>query len=425
MRKIKFIYLVLILFFPILQATAQIHFFEGNLEEAQQRAQQEKKILFIDFYTTWCGPCKLMAQNVFSRPEIGEYFNQHYISCQLDAEKTDKTLLKKYDVQGFPCMVFMDANGKELKKITGAVAPGIFLSEAKIAAGDELPFEKRYAQYQKNKKHTEIAAELLLKAPYFISSCGEYDQQKWSSRIETLFEDYVKYKGLKNMIDAENFYLISQFHTSLKKEDPIFNFVTDHYDDFIKVTDKQEVSNYIIGLNNGKIIRLCKAGNKDYKKELERLDGKLKAVYADVKFGNISVREVVTYLADATFCLYRNDEKGFFDNQDRYFAAVGDSLSVEDYTQPLLDMYMVNQGKLSSAAQHKAIEWCTKALEKEMETTMRTRLLIIMAECYQGTGERVKAKQALNQAFIVSAQISDEMQRINMQQTIRQYLQEL
>ena len=405
---------------------AQIQFLEGDLNAALERAKAEKKLLFADFYTTWCGPCKRMAQDVFTLPEIGEYFNRHFIACKLDAEReVDKSVLKKYGVTGFPCMVFMDADGKELRKVTGMVAPGILLSEAKVVTGDELPFEKQYAKYQKNKKQTELAAGLLLRARYFLSGSKGYEREKWMIRIEALFNDYVKNKGLKNMVNAEDFYLIAQYHPVLEKNGPIFSFVVDHYADFLKVADRNQVSSYIIGLNNSKIIRLCKAGNADYKKELAHLDGKLKEVYADVKFGNVSVREAVGYLADATYCLYRNNEEGFFKNQDRYFTALGDSLTVEDYTQPLLDLYMINQGKLSGNARHKAIEWCAKALEKQMEPEMRTRLLVIMGECYKGVGEHAKAKQALNQAFLTCGQITDAGVRAQMQAVIQQHLQEL
>lgn len=405
---------------------AQIQFVESDLDKAMAQAKAENKLLFVDFYATWCGPCKRMAQDVFTLPEVGEYFNKHFISCKLDAEKeVDKSVLKKYDVTGFPCMVFMNAEGKSLRKVLGMVAPGILLSEARVVTGDELPFEKQYSLYQKDKKKTELAAELLLKARYFLSGCSDYDREKWGIRIEALFNDYVKNKGLKNMVNAEDFFLITQYHPVLEKNDPVFSFVVDHYDDFLKVADHDLVSSYIIGLNNSKIIRLCKAGNLDYKKELMHLDGKLKGVYADVKFGNVSVKEAVGYLADATYCLYRNNEKGFFENQDRYFAALGDSLTVTDYTQPLLDLYTVYQGNLSENARHKVIEWCGKALEKQMEPEMRTRLLVIMGECYRGIGENAKAKQALNQAFLTCGQITNAGIQAQMQATIQQELEGL
>lgn len=419
--------ILLLLFVGMLSpVSAQILFVESNLNAALERAKSEKKLLFVDFYATWCGPCKLMAQDVFTLPEIGEYFNGHFISCKLDAEKdVDKSVLKKYGVTGFPCMIFMDAEGKVLRKVMGLMAPGILLSEAKVATGDELPFEKQYSKYQKDKKKTELAFRLLLKAGYFLSGCSDYEREKWGIRIEALFNDYVKNKGLKNMINAEDFYLITQYHPALDKNDPIFSFLVDHYTDFLKVADPDQVSSYIIGLNNSKIIRLCKAGNLDYKKELAHLDGKLKEVYADVKFGNVSVKEAVGYLADATYCLYRNNEKGFFENQDRYFAALGDSLTVEDYTQPLLDLYTVYQGNLSDNARHKVIEWSAKALEKQMNPEMRTRLLVIMGECYKGIGENTKAKQALNQAFLTCGQITDARAQAEMQAVVQQHLQEL
>lgn len=405
---------------------AQIHFVESNLNAALEQAKAENKLLFVDFYATWCGPCKRMAQDVFTLPEVGEYFNVHFICCKLDAEKeVDKSVLKTYGVTGFPCMIFMDAEGKALRKVLGMVAPGILLSEAKVVTGDELPYEKQYSVYQKDKKKTELAAELLLKARYFLSGCSDYNREKWGIRIEALFNDYVKNKGLKNMINAEDFFLITLYHPVLEKNDPIFSFVVDHYADFLKVTDHDQVSSYIIGLNNSKIIRLCKAGNLDYKKELMHLDGKLKGVYADVKFGNLSVKEAVGYLADATYCLYRNNENGFFENQDRYFAALGDSLTVEDYAQPLLDLYTVCQGNLSDNAQHKVIEWSAKALEKQMEPAMRVRLLVTMGECYQGIGENAKAKQALNQAFLICGQITDARLQAEMQAVIQQNLEKL
>ena len=55
--------------------------------EAIELAAKENKMVFIDFYTTWCGPCKRMSKEVFPQQEVGEYFNRTFISLKLDAEK--------------------------------------------------------------------------------------------------------------------------------------------------------------------------------------------------------------------------------------------------------------------------------------------------------------------------------------------------
>ena len=70
--------------------TTGISFFKGTFEEALVKAKQENKPLFVDFYAVWCVPCKKMAKTVFTQEAVGKYFNEHFISLQLDAEKGEK-----------------------------------------------------------------------------------------------------------------------------------------------------------------------------------------------------------------------------------------------------------------------------------------------------------------------------------------------
>ena len=97
-----------------------VTFFEGSFRQALAKAKKEKKMVMFDAYTSWCGPCKVLKTKVFPNKELGVYINAHYVSIGVDMEAGEGPALgNMYPLEGYPTIMFLDANGKIKKKVLG------------------------------------------------------------------------------------------------------------------------------------------------------------------------------------------------------------------------------------------------------------------------------------------------------------------
>ncbi len=97
-----------------------IEFFHGEWKEALAEAKKQDKLLFVDAYAQWCGPCKKMAKNVFTQAQVGEYFNSNFVNLKLDMETADgRKFGSKYPVSAYPTLLFLNGDGEIVKKVTG------------------------------------------------------------------------------------------------------------------------------------------------------------------------------------------------------------------------------------------------------------------------------------------------------------------
>ena len=98
-----------------------IKFQHLSLEEALAKAKAENKLVFIDVFTTWCGPCKYLSTKVFTDEDLGTYYNEHFISVKFDAEKGEGLdIASRFAVDAYPTLLYLSPEGELVRKVEGA-----------------------------------------------------------------------------------------------------------------------------------------------------------------------------------------------------------------------------------------------------------------------------------------------------------------
>lgn len=146
MKKILFICLAAVTVY--MNAAAQgINFIEGKpFAEVKALAKAEGKLIFVDCYTSWCGPCKMMATKEFVKKEAGDYFNKKFVNYKIDMEKDEGPEIgKQYNVSAFPTFLILESNGNLRGRAVGAANITDFIKKIE----DVLNNEKGFLWYQK------------------------------------------------------------------------------------------------------------------------------------------------------------------------------------------------------------------------------------------------------------------------------------
>jgi thioredoxin-related protein len=189
MRTLIFIFFLS--YFPLSVKASGIEFFNGSFAEAQKKAKAENKKIFVDFYAVWCGPCKYMASTVFPNDSVGKYFNTHFICLKVDAEKKEKELCDRMNIQAYPTLGFFSSDGKLIFQTVGALDASGLMN----AAQEVVNFEANKKAYEKDRnnikamtnyclilRHSdpEKAYTIVSKYLYEIPTEGMMQKENWS-----------------------------------------------------------------------------------------------------------------------------------------------------------------------------------------------------------------------------------------------------
>jgi thioredoxin-related protein len=176
MMKTLFTVLLLVTIRCAAQDSSAINF-ENDIswQETKEKAKKTNKIIFLDAYTTWCGPCKEMEANIFPQKKVFSFFNDHFINFKIQIDKTPqdservknryndaKQIEGTYDITSYPTYLFINGDGIVVHFIVGGTADAEeFITKAKAALDPNTQYIKLQAQYKAGSRDTIFLKNLI------------------------------------------------------------------------------------------------------------------------------------------------------------------------------------------------------------------------------------------------------------------------
>jgi thiol-disulfide isomerase/thioredoxin len=172
-------------------------FAELTYEQALAKAAAEKKLVFIDFYTTWCGPCKKLDAVTWRDAGVIGVLKATAISLKLDAEKHPE-LAKKYAVKSFPTLLILKADGSVLDRLVGFKEPAEFIRAYEASRQGKTALIQAEEAVQRANAGTDPKAKV--DARYDLAR-----QLVIAGKAEEALREYLWLFDV-GMIEAESFY---------------------------------------------------------------------------------------------------------------------------------------------------------------------------------------------------------------------------
>jgi thioredoxin 1 len=100
----------------------QINFIENSWTEALKQAAAQNKYIFVDTYTTWCGPCKIIKATTFKNDKAAAFFNRNFVNVSIDLEKgSGPQLASLWRIKSIPTLIIFDAKGNAVLGSEGLI----------------------------------------------------------------------------------------------------------------------------------------------------------------------------------------------------------------------------------------------------------------------------------------------------------------
>lgn len=324
-----------------------IGFRELSFSEALKVAKVENKLLFVDCFTTWCGPCKMLSKVVFKDSLVADYFNCHFVNLKMDMEKGEGIdLKKKYEIRGYPTLLFLDSNGEVVYRLLGADKASELLRKVKLGveSGGLSGLRERYESGERD----------LTFVSGYINALADAD---FDEEVGKVAVDFLQGKEQKILEDEGYFSIFYRYVHDINSS--AFLYVVNHKKEIMDKFPRQAASldrRLLEDWIDGSYIYL----KMDSSKHCTFDELGLNAYVARMKQWNVEEADMIAESLRLKRDGMMNEWGEFIKRGDKLLAA---NTILSDERQLLQWVSWLNQKCKDPVLREKAAKWCDKACE--------------------------------------------------------------
>lgn len=346
-------------------AQDEIQFQELPFKDLVAKAKKENKLVFIDAYAAWCGPCKMMEKNVFNKKSVGDFYNKNFVNARIDMEKGEgREVAQKFGVRSYPTYLFLNGDGELVSQNYGYMEEGIFLAMAQdinSPNNKKGSLKERFANGEKDK---DFLINIMK-----LNSSADYEFAKQAS------ERYFSNRKKTDEFTKDDVGLLLYFLKST--EDLNYKTFVSQKADIIKFLPEENYNEFNNQLVLAKVVQesideKAKKINEDYfLKTAEPLVGKEAAIL------KLNQTKLAYYEQNANFPEYEKAALEYYKNADSF-----------EPNELLKAAWIFSDNIKTQSSLKKAAEWAEKSVMRG-ETPENT---YILAKIYYNLGSKDLAK---------------------------------
>lgn len=337
-----------------------ILFEDMSWEEVKTKARSEDKLIFLDAYATWCVPCKQMDAQVFSRQDVGSYFNDHFINFKMDLEKgIGPILAARYGVQKYPTLLFLTSDETLVHQSSGYHNAPKLITQGRVANEPQRITSALDQRYQDGDRKPDFLYDLTYK---------RYRLMDGSHKM--IVEDYLDTQ--KNWKTKENLKFIFDFTEDFNSS--LFPFLAENREAFYTAIPQSQVDHAI------QIMVHTQIYNQPQPLDIQNVRAIYDRAYPDK--------------ADWMFFEYQSEQYLATENYADYASALVSfwkKYPCKDPQKLFFEAKQFNDWFTDQQHQLHAISFMKLAIELDPQP----RYYLFLSELYQESGDKKLAKKSL------------------------------